>query len=120
MSRSIALIAATALALSGCATILAGDRETVSIASQRSGARVMINGTPRGNTPMVVELDSTKSHTITIQTPDGQIYTCDLHASIGAGWVIANILLTGFAGLIIDAITGKWKSLDRDRCVAPI
>jgi uncharacterized protein YceK len=120
MNRSIALVAAVIVGMSGCATILADDRDTISIASQRPGASILINGAPRGTTPMVVELDSTRSHTVTIQTQDGQFFTCELYADIGAGWVVADILLTGFVGLVIDAATGAWKSLDRDTCVAPI
>ena len=40
---------------------------------------------------------------------------CELKASVGAGWVILDIL-GGLLPVIVDAATGAWKSLDAQTC----
>lgn len=41
---------------------------------------------------------------------------CVLESRVGAGYVIADIILTFLIGVIVDAATEKWKSLDESSC----
>lgn len=107
-----------ALSLVGCATMFSGGRQQVQVTSRTEGAEVMIDGAPYGRTPAMVALDNTKSHTIVITRDDGETFTCALNSSVGVGWVILDIL-GGLFPVIIDAATGKWKSLDQTVCHSP-
>src|SRR5688572_8263570 len=51
------------LALAGCASIVHGSRQQVSISSTPSNARVTVNGQPQGATPVVVRLKRKDLHT---------------------------------------------------------
>ena len=46
--------------------------------------------------------------------PDGR--RCIIDSSVGAGYVIADIFLLLLLGVIVDAITGDWKTLDAGAC----
>jgi hypothetical protein len=107
------LLAASTLFLStGCATILKGSRETVDITSDPSGARVQINGIDVGSTPISAKVNGTDDQLIQVRKEGFESRSMLISSSVGAGWVIADVLC-GFWPIIIDAITGDWKSLDR-------
>lgn len=46
--------------------------------------------------------------------PDGR--RCIVESSVSAGYVIADVVLLFLVGLIVDGITGDWKSLSADAC----
>jgi hypothetical protein len=114
------LICVASLSLAGCATIFTGDRTNVGVASARPGASVTVDGVPFGRTPVQIPLDKTRAHSIVITTTDGQTYTCLVNSSVGIGWVVLNVFTTFLVGVIVDGLTGKWKSLDQSMCYAPI
>ncbi len=68
--------------------------------------------TGRGTTPFSLDLNNHTSHTVVFRQRDIQEVTCQLTTSVGAGWVILDVLV----GLIVDAATGKWNSLDQGVC----
>jgi hypothetical protein len=41
---------------------------------------------------------------------------CMVESSVSAGYVIADIVLLFLLGVIVDAVTGDWKTLDADAC----
>lgn len=90
------------LASAGCGAILNSSTATV---NGPAGTRV--NGNP---VPTIVSQKS--SHQVTM--PDGR--TCVITSGASGGYVVADILLTGLLGVVIDAATGAWKTLDADSC----
>lgn len=96
-------ICAAVLALTtGCGTILNSGTARVSLPP---GA--MIDGVQG---PVMVSQQS--SHDITY--PDGR--HCYVESHIGAGYVIADIILLFLVGLLVDAATGDWRTLNADAC----
>lgn len=41
---------------------------------------------------------------------------CIVDSQVGAGYVIADVVLWFLLGLIVDGVTGDWKSLDASGC----
>ena len=108
------LLAASTLFLStGCATILKGSHETVDITSDPSGARVQINGVDVGSTPISAKVNGTNDQLIQVRKEGFESRSMMITSTVGAGWVIVDIICFGWP-LLIDAITGDWKSLDRN------
>jgi hypothetical protein len=108
------LLAASTLFLStGCATILKGSHETVDITSDPSGARVQINGIDVGTTPVSAKVDGTENQLIQVRKEGFDSRSMLISSSVGAGWVIVDVIC-GVWPIVIDAITGDWKSLDRN------
>lgn len=107
------LLAASTLFLStGCATILKSNSEHLNITSDPSGARVQINGMDVGNTPLSTKVNGTKDQLIQVRKEGFDSRSMLISSSVGAGWVIVDVIC-GVWPLVIDAITGDWKSLDR-------
>ena len=87
------------------------------MSSQPTGAEVWINGTRLGVTPVSLDLDNQKNHTVIFRREGFQEVTCQLTTSVGSTWVILDVVLAiTLVPLIVDAATGKWKSLDQDAC----
>lgn len=106
------VILASVVILSGCATILKSSTELIVIQSDPQGARAVVNGLEVGVTPLTVPTNGTKDQVIML-SKDGYVpQTMFITSSVGAGWVIADILC-GFWPIVIDAATGNWKSLDQ-------
>lgn len=106
------LLAVATLALStGCATILKGKYQSLSVMSDPSDARVTINGSLVGKTPVVTRVNGAKEQVIEVAKDGYAKRTMIVTTSVGAGWIIADVLC-GVIPLIVDAVTGDWNSLD--------
>lgn len=75
----------------------------------------VIDGARRGTTPFSLDLNNHTSHTVVFRQAGHQEVTCQLTTSVGAGWVILDVLV-GLVPVIVDAATGKWNSLDQGVC----
>lgn len=107
---AVALLAAT-----GCATLFNADTKPVAMGSNPTGAEVWINNVKRGTTPLSIDLGNHSGHTIIFRMEGHEDAVCELRASVGAGWVILDIL-GGLIPVVIDAATGARKSLDSQTC----
>jgi hypothetical protein len=99
----------------GCATILASKKKTMEFNSAPVGAEIWVNGNRVGTTPYQMELENGKDYTITYRMEGHKELTCIVGNSVGAGWVILDILL-GVVPVIVDAVTGDWNSLQQNSC----
>lgn len=99
----------------GCAALFNSSTKDVSLNSDPSGATVLVDGNRRGTTPTTLELDNNSSHTVTFQMDGHENMSCEIGTSVGAGWVILDVL-GGVLPVVIDAATGKWKSLEKGSC----
>lgn len=100
-----------ALGSTGCATLFSQKVQTVSVQSSPSDAEVFIDGAPRGSTPLMLELKPNKSYTVVIKKPGYADQTHVLTNSVGAQWIILDVL-AGLVPVVIDASTGAWYELD--------
>lgn len=99
--------------LSGCASIISGTKQEVSVNSVPSGANVKINGMNRGQTPIVLDLKRMKSHTVRIEMDGYQPYDLALSKGVN-GWVLGNVIFGGLIGLVIDAVDGAIYTIKPD------
>ena len=68
MSKIIVLMVfALTLLFAGCASVIHGTDQTVTITSQPSGAQVLIDGQSFGVTPLTVKLKKNKYETIMVK-----------------------------------------------------
>ena len=96
-----------------CATIFKGTTDEVSFSSDPSGAKVYINGSLLGTTPVQLELKSKNSYTIEFKKEGYEPRTVVLNNSVGAGWIILDVIF-GIIPIVVDAATGSWFSLDQE------
>jgi len=97
----------------GCATIFSGSREDVSFSSEPSTAKVIVDGQDRGTTPLKISLKKGKDYHIDIVKDGYQKKTFTVTYSLGAGWLILDIL-AGVIGVVVDAVTGNWNGFDEN------
>ena len=109
------LAVATVLLATGCATLFNQSRRTVPLSSTPTEAEVWINGSMRGITPFALELSNHDDHIVTFKKEGHSDVVCELTTSVGAGWVILDVL-GGLLPVVVDAVTGAWKSLDQGTC----
>ncbi len=124
MTKKKMLITVSAVLLlisltTACATIFQGSNQKVAMSSEPGGAKVYVNGQYMGTTPFEIKLERKKTYNIEFRKEGFQNKTVVLTNSIGAGWIVLDIL-GGLIPVIIDAATGNWYSLDQDNVNAAL
>lgn len=101
-------IVASAIFFSGCATIMSGNKQDISITSYPDGAKVKINGADVcGATPCKVSLERKKENAVVSIEKDGyQSITREIPSDMN-GWLIGNIIFGGVFGTTTDAMSGS-------------
>lgn len=107
------------LFLSGCATIIKGTSQDISIQSNPSNAKVVVKATGgvevfSGMTPATAKLSKKKEYTVTVSLDGYKDGTVMVSQGFEA-WTIGNILCGGIIGLIIDAVDGAIWKLEPDQ-----
>ncbi|MCX6558478.1 MAG: PEGA domain-containing protein [Candidatus Aminicenantes bacterium] len=110
---TVMLLVCISIAFSGCAAIFKGSNSSLDASSDPSGAKVYVNGELFGKTPITLRLKSSKTYTLEFKKEGYETVTRNISSSVGAGWIILDIL-AGLVPVIIDAATGSWYSLDQD------
>ena len=104
MKRS--LVAAIVVTIAtACGTIIHGTRQDVGVSSTPTGAQVVVDNMPLGQTPVVAKLTRKDNHVIRITMPGYQTFETNVIRSV-SGWVWGNIVFGGLIGLAVDAISG--------------
>jgi hypothetical protein len=98
------------MTFASCATLFNRGNEKVSLASEPA-ARVYIDGTFRGGTPIEVQLEAKRSHTIEFRKEGYQTRTVVIGTHAGGGWIVLDIL-GGLIPIVVDVATGDWAELD--------
>ena len=99
--------------LRACGTILHGPRQLIDVQSSPASAKVETS--PQSGTyttPASLDLERKNSYVLTFTAPGYNPATFNLHNGIGTGTVIADVLLTGLIGVVVDGITGSWYGLE--------
>lgn len=96
------LIAVVLVLSMGCGTVLNSGHATIT--------------PPRGATVDGVEgpISASKQRSHEIEYPDGR--RCIVESRISAGYVLADVVFWFLLGVLVDAATGDWKTLDGDAC----
>ncbi len=91
-------------AIAGCATIVTGTTQPMTITSNVAGAQVLLDGLVIGTTPFSSPVPKNKT-TLTVQKEGYQSFQLALSKSVeGAFW--GNIILGGLGGSTTDMSTG--------------
>lgn len=107
------------LPLTGCATLIRGNTQEVSVSSQPSEAEVYVNGLARGKTPVMLRLDRDMSYHVELRHPDFGSSVFMVNRQLGTGWLVLDILC-GLVPVVVDASSGAWYSLEPDNVVVQL
>jgi hypothetical protein len=111
MRNLIALFVGAVLS-TGCGALLHGSRQNIDVQSSPSGAKVETSpASGTYTTPSTISLERKHSYVLTFTAPGYSPATFNIHNSIGTGTVIADVLLTGLVGVVVDGFTGSWYGL---------
>src|SRR5258708_30384308 len=102
MRPRLAVVAAP-FVLVACATIMHGSSQSVSIASQPTGASVMIDKQPAGVTPVAAKLKRKDMHHIAIKMDGYQPFEMVTTRKV-SGWGWGNIIFCGLICFARDAV----------------
>lgn len=111
LTRTAAAALAATL-LSGCGAIMHGPRQLVDVQSSPSGAKVETSpATGTFTTPTTLNLERKHNYILTFSAPGYAPATFSIQNGLGTGTVIADVLLTGLVGVLVDGMTGSWYGL---------
>ncbi len=126
----LSAVVATAVGISGCASIISDSSYPVTINSSPDGASFRIVNTKngmdvmKGETPATISLGSSSgyfsraTYSVEFDKPGYNSQSFVLESSID-GWYFGNILLGGLIGmLIVDPATGAMWKLDESMLVS--
>jgi hypothetical protein len=108
------LVAAALAVSTGCATVITSSTVGVTIGS-RPGAKVYVDGALAGTEPLELELANHRPHVIVVGDPAHPLARCSLEPALGVGWVVIDLVLMLWP-VLVDAVTGDWKTLDLGDC----
>jgi hypothetical protein len=114
-------IASVAVMLAGCGAIMHGARQDMDVQSSPAGAKVETSpaeGTY--TTPTRLSLQRKNSYVLTFTAPGYEPATFNIHNGIGTGTVIADVLLTGLVGVVVDGLTGSWYGLSPESAIVTL
>lgn len=95
-----------ALALGGCATILKGKSQLVTISSNVQGATIEVNGREVGKTPFTGEIERGSDTVITVRAANWQPKTVALDTEVEPIF-FGNVIIGGVLGSTTDYSTGS-------------
>jgi hypothetical protein len=102
----IAVVCTSVVALlAGCATIINGKTQSISIQSVPSGATVSLNGAPLGATPLTQLIERKAGQTLTVSKEGHKTFTTQMSTSLEP-WFWGNIVIGGVIGSTTDNYTG--------------
>ena len=99
---------------SGCATVTGGCRDqNVKITSNPTGAAVLVDGQPVGETPASVKLCRKTEHHVEVDYPGCEPAQVTITRRLNP-WLFGNILVGGPLGLVVDICTDATHNLSPD------
>ncbi len=111
---SVPLLFAAYALLSGCATIVhLGGSEEINLSSEPAGAKVVIDGTELGVTPLATKVERKKDHAIVLNKEGFQETQTRVESHI-SWWVAGNVILGGLVGILVDVMSGGGYTIEPD------
>jgi hypothetical protein len=107
------MIVAASVTAAACGAIFNSGPARVNFTSTPDTSEVWIDGIRRGTTPVFLELEKKKDHTVTFKKAGYQDMTNPIPKSIKGVYVVFDVL-GGLLPVIIDAATGSWYVLSTD------
>lgn len=112
------VLCAVSVMITGCSTIMDGTHRDVAITSDPgSEVRVIIDGVPKGNTPLVASLWRGGAHVVRFEREGYPAIEQSITRNHFHFWAAGNSVTFGL-GLLIDAWTGGLYDLSHKRLIA--
>jgi hypothetical protein len=112
-TRLLAGVSMLALALGGCATIISGSNQTLTVNTNVPGAQVLFNNIPIGVTPLIVSVKRGQEGVLSVQAPGYQPFQAPITKKVN-GLFFVNILSGGTFGSTTDYTTGAMYAYEPD------
>lgn len=112
--KKIALSAAVALTLTGCASVITGTDQTMNFNSSPDGAVVSVAGQVVGKTPVSVQIDKGSNQIVSFQKDGYETFTTQLTTGLNP-WFWGNFILGGLPGSTTDAASGAINEFSPDQ-----
>ncbi len=113
--QTMAALAIVGMMTSGCATIVhLGSDEELSVSSEPSGAKVVIDGTERGMTPLATKVERKKDHAVVL-TKEGFEESQSRVESHISSWIAGNVIFGGLVGILVDVMSGGGYTIEPDK-----
>jgi len=100
-----------AVVTGGCATVFKGATDEATMVTSPPGAEVYVDAVYQGTTPLRVELDATREHTVMFRLAGYRDQVIEVPRRVGPEWIVLDILFAAVP-LIVDAVTGDWYYVD--------
>ncbi len=98
--------------VSGCGLVFGGTRQVIRATSSPDGASVTMSpGTSDYKTPASMSLERKNNYSLTFSAPGYTAQKFEIQHDVRVGIVVADVLLTGLIGVVVDAATGAWYKL---------
>jgi len=123
LTQAIALLLtlATAMTSTGCASILRGTSDTITINSLEPGTIIAVDGIPRGRDQATAEVSRGKKHTIQATKAGCQAIVVETGKKFDATSLLGILIDWGIISIPIDLISGAaWKTHPSIYTVTPI
>ncbi len=110
--KTIGILLVLALLTQGCATIMNGTRQNISLGSNPPEATATIDGTLKVKTPTIISLARDKDHVVTVEKEGYESGQATINRSFN-GWstILGNILWL-LPGVVVDLWAGGAWTLD--------
>lgn len=110
------LVLLLAVLIIGCATIISGTKQDISVNSTPASASVTVKtvggvGVFTGTTPATCKLERKREYIVYVRLDGFQEQQIQVSHSFNA-WVVGNLVCGGVLGLVIDAVTGAMWNLE--------
>lgn len=105
------LLLIVSVGMMGCATLIHGSSQEIQVDSTPSGADVEVDGRPVGETPLTAVLERDREYSISMYHEGYEPH----HATLRPGrslWTTVNVFNLFVPGLLVDASTGAFHSLN--------
>jgi hypothetical protein len=117
----ILAVLSSAWLLAGCGAMLHGSNQDILVQSSVPGATVQTSPTSVSvAAPGTLNLERKNNYVLTFSAPGYAPATVNVTNSIGVGTVIADVLLTGLVGVLVDGMTGSWYGLNPETASATL
>ncbi|MBI2989540.1 MAG: PEGA domain-containing protein [Deltaproteobacteria bacterium] len=104
-TKHVLYVLLAALFLQGCASIMQGSTQHISVTTVPSGATVLVNGIQRFTSPAMIELPRRESHRLDISLEGYHPEVVDVR-HVPSNMTAGNIIAGGLVGYFVDQSTG--------------
>jgi hypothetical protein len=107
----LGVLAVLSVLNTGCASILQGSRQRVSIVTEPAAASIQVDGLKIGESPVTTSLKRGKTHLLKISKDGYEDKTFVANSSASGGWVVLDVLC-GLVPLVVDIATSNWEKFE--------